>query len=87
MLAQNIERLEAALLEGFEERAGLVLAAAHHVGHLGSEHEGRTLAVETELLFEVAQKVTEIDVEQMTFLRHLEKKRRENKHKHTATTR
>jgi len=62
VFSERVERLEAALLEGAEERTVLVLATAHHERHLGREHEGAALAIETEFLLEITQEVTEINV-------------------------
>lgn len=62
VLSECVECLEAAFLERAEERTMFVFAAAHDERHLGSEDERTALAIETKLLFEVAEEMTEIDV-------------------------
>ena len=44
----------------------LVFVATHHKGHFRGEHKRGSLARKAKLVFEVAQKVAEIDVKQVT---------------------
>jgi len=43
---------------------------AHHEGHLRREDESSSLTIDTKFLLEVPQKVSKVDVEQVTILGH-----------------
>lgn len=59
MLAENVVRLAAEILERF--KIGRV-SAAHHIRKVWREHERRSFAFDPELLFVIAEKVTKVDV-------------------------
>lgn len=64
MFAHNIERLTAQVDKVMELR-GRPIAAIDHVRHVGGQHEGCAIAFEVAKHLGVAEKLAEIDVEQM----------------------
>ena len=69
VLAQNVERL-ATVIDEQLELLSLAIAAVDDVSHVGGEHERRAVALDAAEHLRVAEKLAEVDVEEVAAVRH-----------------